>query len=94
MISTTQGILYIVSGFIIGFNFLLPNQITEYIGIYLLFEGVIFLILYGPEEGLSFVDSGIGIYAILLSFGVYSGILSTISVLYLLVYGAILIFGP
>ena len=94
MIKLSEGILNIASGLIVGFHFLLPFIILRYTGLYLVIKGIVYLILYSPKEGAAFLDSGIGIYLIIMSFGFSSIFVSILISLYLLIKGSIEVFGP
>ena len=94
MIKESEGIINIASGLIAGFYFLLPNLVVRYTAIYLIVKSVIYLILYSPREWIAFIDGGVGIYLIMLSFGFNITFITILMALYLLVRGSIEVFSP
>ena len=93
MIKKSEGIINIASGLIVGFYFLLPNLVIRYAAIYLIIKSAVYLILYSPREWIAFIDGGIGIYLVILSFGSNITFITILISLYLLVRGSIEVFG-
>ncbi|HLD06688.1 MAG TPA: hypothetical protein VJC16_04095 [Candidatus Nanoarchaeia archaeon] len=81
MIIKIMGGIDLVASIILFFNGVMPEKLLGYVASYLIGKGV----LFGMSGDIaSYIDAGIGVYAIFLSFGLSSTILSTLATIYLL----------
>ena len=81
MIIKIMGAVDFCAALILLFNGVMPEKLIGYVASYLIGKGV----LFGMAGDIaSFIDTGVGIYAIFVAFGLSSTLLTTIATIYLL----------